>query len=83
MKVVRLSALRTGRLNPPSPPGNISWYSFLLEAEWNPGQDLDTQINYEKIKSWEGLLHSAQKFFLFSSAVRKTKGKSYVVFYFL
>jgi hypothetical protein len=25
---VRLSALRTGRL---------SWYSFLLEAEWTPG----------------------------------------------
>ena len=33
MKVVRLSALRTGRLYL---PGN-SWYSFLLEAESTPG----------------------------------------------
>jgi hypothetical protein len=30
MKVVRLSALRTGRLYPPR---KYSWYSFLLEAE--------------------------------------------------
>jgi hypothetical protein len=30
MKVVRSSAIRTGRF---TPPGNISWYSFLLEAE--------------------------------------------------
>jgi len=35
MKVVRLSALRTGRLNPP--PRKYSWYSFLLEAESTPG----------------------------------------------
>jgi len=34
MKVVRLSALRTGHLYP---PGNIPWYSFLLEAESTPG----------------------------------------------
>jgi hypothetical protein len=33
MKVVRLSALDTGRLY----PKRYSWYSFLLEAEPNPG----------------------------------------------
>jgi hypothetical protein len=33
MKVVRLSALRTGRLY----PRKSSWYSFLLEAESTPG----------------------------------------------
>ena len=33
MKVVRLSALRTGRLY----PTKYSWYSFLLETESNPG----------------------------------------------
>ena len=33
MKVVRLSALRTGRLYPRKYP----WYSFLLEAESTPG----------------------------------------------
>jgi hypothetical protein len=32
VNVVRLSALRTGRLYPP-PPRKYSWYSFLLEAE--------------------------------------------------
>jgi len=32
----RLSALRTGGLNPP-PPMKYSWYSFLLEAESTPG----------------------------------------------
>jgi hypothetical protein len=32
MKIVRLSALRTGRLY----PSKYSWYSFLLEAESNP-----------------------------------------------
>jgi hypothetical protein len=32
MAVVRLSALRL-----PSPPKKYSWYSFLLEAESNPG----------------------------------------------
>ena len=32
-KVVRLSALRTGRLN----LRKYSWYSFLLEAESTPG----------------------------------------------
>jgi len=36
MKVVRLSALRTGRLYP-LPPRKYSWYSFLLEAESTPG----------------------------------------------
>jgi hypothetical protein len=30
MKVIRLSALSTGRLNPPR---SYSWYSFLLKAE--------------------------------------------------
>ena len=34
MKVVRLSALRTGHLNPLR---KYSWYSFLLEAESTPG----------------------------------------------
>ena len=34
MKVVRLSALRIGRLYPPR---KYSWYSFLLEAESTPG----------------------------------------------
>jgi hypothetical protein len=34
MKVVRLSALRTGRLYPPR---KYSWYSSLLEAESTPG----------------------------------------------
>jgi len=34
MKVVSLSALRTGRLYP---PGNIPGNSFLLEAESPPG----------------------------------------------
>jgi hypothetical protein len=34
MKVVRLLALGTGRLYPPR---KYSWYSFLLEAESNPG----------------------------------------------
>jgi len=33
VKVVRLSALRTGRLY----PGKYSWCSFLLEAESTPG----------------------------------------------
>ena len=33
MNVVGLSALRTGRLY----PQEISWYSFLLEAEPTPG----------------------------------------------
>jgi len=33
MKVVRLSALRTGHLY----PRKYSWYSFLLEAESTPG----------------------------------------------
>ena len=33
MKVVRLSALRTGRLY----PKKYSWYSFLSEAESTPG----------------------------------------------
>jgi hypothetical protein len=37
MKVVRLSALRTGRLY----PRKDSWYSFLLEAELNPGPQCD------------------------------------------
>ena len=32
-KVVRLSALRTGRIY----PRKFSWYSFLLEAESTPG----------------------------------------------
>jgi hypothetical protein len=36
MKVVRLSALRTGRLYPPR---RYSWYSFLLEAELTLGPD--------------------------------------------
>ena len=36
-QVVRLSALRTGRLPPPPPPRKYSWYSFLLEAESTPG----------------------------------------------
>jgi len=35
VKVVRLSALRTGRLYPPLQ--EVSWYSFLLEAESAPG----------------------------------------------
>jgi hypothetical protein len=35
MKVVRLSALLTGSLYPPS---KYSWYSFLLKAESTPGQ---------------------------------------------
>jgi len=35
MKVVRLSALRTGRLYP-LPPRKYSWYSLLLEAESTP-----------------------------------------------
>jgi len=34
MKMVRLSALRIGRLYPPR---KYSWYSFLLEAESIPG----------------------------------------------
>jgi hypothetical protein len=33
MKVVKLSALLTGRLH----PQEISWYSFLLKAEPTPG----------------------------------------------
>ena len=33
MKVGRLSALRAGCLY----PEEISWYSFLLEADWTPG----------------------------------------------
>jgi hypothetical protein len=38
MKVVRLSAIRTGRLYPPPPPPRkYSWSSFLLEAESTPG----------------------------------------------
>jgi hypothetical protein len=37
MKVVRLSALRTGRFT----PRNNSWYSFLLEAESTPGPQCD------------------------------------------
>jgi hypothetical protein len=37
MKVVRLSALRTGRLY----PQKDSWYSFLLEAEFTPGPQCD------------------------------------------
>ena len=41
MKVVRLSALRTGRLYPPHPQ-EIFWYSFLLEAESTPGIEAAT-----------------------------------------
>jgi hypothetical protein len=37
MKVVRLSALRTGRLY----PRKDSWYSFLLEAESIAGSQCD------------------------------------------
>jgi hypothetical protein len=40
MNVVRLSALRTGRLYPPR---KYSWYSFLLEAESTPGPQCDRQ----------------------------------------
>ena len=36
MKVVGLSALRTGRIYPPH-PRKYSWYSFLLEAESTEG----------------------------------------------
>ena len=36
MKVVRLSALHTGRLNPPR---KYSWYSFPLRAELTPGPE--------------------------------------------
>jgi len=36
MKVVSLSALLTGRLNPPPKKKKYSWHSFLLEAEWTP-----------------------------------------------
>ena len=36
MKVIRLSALRTGRL-PSTSPSKYSWYWFLLEAESTPG----------------------------------------------
>ena len=32
MKVVSLSALRTGRFTPPPPPRKYYWHSFLLEA---------------------------------------------------
>jgi len=35
MKVVRMSAVRTGRLYPP-PPRKNSWYLFLLGAESSP-----------------------------------------------
>jgi len=37
MKVVRLSALRAGHLNPPPPPRKCFWYLFPLEAESTPG----------------------------------------------
>jgi hypothetical protein len=40
MKVVRLSAIRNGRLYPPK---KYSWYSFLLEAESTPGPQCDRQ----------------------------------------
>jgi hypothetical protein len=36
MKVVRLLALRTGRLYLLPPPRKSSWYSFLLQAESTP-----------------------------------------------
>ena len=36
MKVVRLSALRTGRIYPP-PLRKYPWYSFLLEVESTQG----------------------------------------------
>ena len=32
IKVVKLSALSTGRFYPPPPTKEIFWYSFLLEA---------------------------------------------------
>jgi hypothetical protein len=44
MKVVMLSALRTGRLYPP--PRRYSWYSFLLEAESTPGVYCHKGINF-------------------------------------
>jgi hypothetical protein len=37
MKVVRLSALCTGRLYTPHPRRKYFWYSFLLGVEWTPG----------------------------------------------
>jgi len=44
MKVVRLSALRTGRLY----PRKCSWYSFPLETESTPGTRKDIKISLKE-----------------------------------
>ena len=44
MKVVRLSALHTGRLY----PQQIAWYSLLLEAELTPGP-----VRLEGLSQWK------------------------------
>jgi len=44
MKVVRLSALVTGRLYLP-PPRKHSWYSFLIEADSTPVRRIMSMIN--------------------------------------
>jgi len=41
MKVVRLSALGTGRIYPPR---KYFWYSFLLEAESTPGPQYGRKV---------------------------------------
>jgi len=50
--VVRLSALRTGRLT----PRKYSWYSFLLEAESTPGPECGRKdyVNEKFIKKYFG-----------------------------
>ena len=46
IKVVRLSALNTGRLYP---PGRYSWYSFLFETESNTGPSAAGRFTSMKI----------------------------------
>ena len=67
MKVVRLSALHTGRLYPP-PPRKYSWYSFLLEAE---STHLSVAGRIKSMKNFIGTIGNRTRDLAVCSAVPK------------